>query len=112
MDRYGVHWISEMINRGDYGFPNRSKGEIEVYDFVQSIIGEYANVISNDRTQMEPNERNNWTINHELDIWVPDLNFAIEYQGDYWHSPIHFPERWYNDKEKAIQCQEKGITLV
>ena len=61
---------------------------------------------------MTPNERNGWISNHELDIWIPDLKFAVEFQGDYWHDPLHFPETSYNDKEKQIQCQEKDITLV
>lgn len=112
MDKYGVQWISEMINRGDYGQPHRSKPEIEVFEFIKNIVEDQIEVKSNDMTQMTPNERNGWRSNHELDIWIPDLRFAVEFQGNYWHDPLHFPETAYNDNEKQIQCQEKGITLV
>ena len=61
---------------------------------------------------MTPNERNGWKYNHELDIWIPDMKIAIEFQGDYWHNPLLFPKTAYNDIEKSIQCEEKGITLV
>lgn len=61
---------------------------------------------------MTPNERNGWKYNHELDIWIPDMKIAIEFQGDYWHNPLLFPKTAYNDIEKSIQCKEKGITLV
>ena len=76
---------------------NRSKGELQVFEFVKTIIGESIEVMTNDRTQMVPNERNQWKCNHELDIWIPELNFAIEFNGTHWHDPLLFPEKWYND---------------
>ena len=87
-------------------------GEIQLFDYVKSIVPYDIEIHSNDRTQMTPNDRNNWKSNHELDIWIPELRIAIEYQGSYWHNPILFPEKAYNDEEKRIQCTEKGITLI
>ena len=43
----------------------------------------------------------------ELDIFIPDYNLAIEYNGNYWHS---FYEPNYH-KEKTMLCLEKGIKL-
>ena len=47
--------------------------------------------------------------NHELDIWLPDIKVAIEYNGTYWHS---LPIILESDKFKQIQCESKGIRLI
>ena len=69
-------------------------------------------IVENDRTQMTPNDRNGWKYNHELDIWIPDLRIAIEYNGTYWHDGKKFPQMKMSDEEKVIQCKEKGIELI
>ena len=84
-----------------------SKGEKEVLEYVRSIYN--GTIIENDRTQMEPNNDNKWIENHELDIWLPDIRVAIEYNGTYWHS---IPSIIESDKFKKIQCESKGIRLV
>lgn len=43
----------------------------------------------------------------ELDIFIPDYNLAIEYNGNFWHS-LYEPN--YH-KEKTLLCIEKGIKL-
>ena len=45
----------------------------------------------------------------ELDIYYPELNIAIEYQGNYWHNR---PETKERDKRKKKLCKEKGIKLI
>ena len=46
----------------------------------------------------------------ELDIFIPEMNIAIEINGLYWHSD-KFRDKWYHfDKWKA--CNENGITLL
>jgi len=52
-----------------------SKGEKEVLDYIKSIYSGW--VIENDRLNISP---------YELDIVIPDLGIAIEYNGDYFHS--------------------------
>lgn len=84
-----------------------SKGEKEVLEYVRSIYN--GTIIENDRTQMEPNNDNKWIENHELDIWLPDIRVAIEYNGTYWHS---IPSIIESDKFKKIQCESKGIKLI
>ena len=84
-----------------------SKGEKEVLEYVRSIYN--GTIIENDRTQMEPNSDNNWIENHELDIWLPDIKVAIEYNGTYWHSLPNIVE---SDHFKKLQCESKGISLV
>jgi very-short-patch-repair endonuclease len=45
----------------------------------------------------------------ELDIYYPELNIAIEYQGNYWHN---LPEKRETDRRKKSICKEKGIKLL
>ena len=84
---------------------SQSKAEKEVQEFVKSLF-EYETVICNDRTQI---------LNHntgyylELDVYLPNLNKAIEYNGIFWHSK---PEQKIKDKIKKDQCKEKGIDLL
>lgn len=47
----------------------------------------------------------------EMDIYIPGKNFAIEYNGIYWHSEANGKGRAYHhDKWKA--CKDKGIQLI
>jgi len=64
----------------------------------------------------------------ELDFYFPENNFAIEFQGDYWHGNpkifkatdkiksnrdfILVSEVWERDAHKQKLCEEKGIELV
>ena len=47
----------------------------------------------------------------ELDIWLPDLNIAIEYCGLYWHSEQKILDSDYH-LSKLNSCQELGIRLI
>lgn len=43
----------------------------------------------------------------EADLFIPDLDLAIEVDGDYWHS-----EKLVADKRKSDYLTSRGITLV
>lgn len=45
----------------------------------------------------------------ELDIYLPKLNLAFEYNGLYWHSE-QFKDNYYH-KDKTDKCKEKEIDL-
>ena len=78
--------------------------------FIKSI---YSGVVLENCFQvLEPNEQNGWKANHELDIYMPDLKLAVEFNGDYFHDYEKFPEVKVNDDFKRIQCEEKGIRLL
>lgn len=47
----------------------------------------------------------------ELDIYIPSLNFAIEYNGIYWHQE-QFGKNKYFHLDKLRKCEEKGIKLL
>lgn len=44
---------------------------------------------------------------YELDIYIPSLNKAIEYDGTYWHRNTQI-----KDADKDSQCREAGIQLL
>ena len=80
-----------------------SKTEKEIAQIVES---QGIKIKRNDRTQII----NPLTSNKlELDIWVPKLNKAIEFNGKYWHS---FKDKIIRDKIKTKQCVKKGIKLL
>jgi len=81
----------------------------------QKIISEYVkDIIDDDSIKISINNRKEISP-LELDIYVPDKKFAIEYNGNFWHS-----EFWLTDKKKSKWnhlnktklCQEKGIRLL
>jgi hypothetical protein len=81
-----------------------SKGEKEVLEYIKTIYT--GKIIENDRTTILNNLTNR---NLELDIWMPELNLAIEYNGLYWHSDEYSMK---NDSIKLEECKNKGITLM
>lgn len=46
----------------------------------------------------------------ELDIYIPELRLAIEFNGTYWHSDI-YKDRDYH-QQKTIDCAKQGIRLI
>ena len=46
----------------------------------------------------------------ELDIYIPDKNIAIEFNGVYWHSEKFKPRTYHYDKWLA--CKNQGIQLI
>lgn len=78
-----------------------SKGQQEIYDFLSG----YVNVIQNDRTVIGP---------YEIDLYFPDINVGIEYNGLYWHSfdRKETKEEVFKHVNKLNICKENGITLI
>lgn len=77
----------------------RSKAEIELYEFVKSL---YPNV-AHSTTGLLNNEL------FELDLYIASLQKAIEFDGEYYHSDFRACER---DGRKDIDCENKGISLM
>jgi len=99
--------ISWHVWRRGYGCPKCgtkiSKGELEVRDFVKSLGIE---VSANNRNQIfNPDTGRNF----ELDIFIPEFNRAIEYNGEYWHNS---EERKNCDDIKRQLCELGNIGLL
>ena len=83
---------------------SKSKQEKELFEIIKSFT--FETVIENDRTQiLNPKTRRYL----ELDILIPNLNKAIEFNGEYWHASDYSK---YKDKQKVIQCKNKNIDLL
>ena len=78
-----------------------SKMEQEVSAYVKEILFG-VDVVENTRKIISP---------YELDIYIPDKNIAIEFNGLYWHSEQAGKTRNYH-KKKWEKCQEKGVQLI
>ena len=74
-----------------------SKGEKEVAAFVKEIYNGL--VIENDRSVLNPKE---------LDVYLPEIGFAVEYNGDYWHR--NKPKGYHSNKTN--RCADQGIKLL
>jgi hypothetical protein len=98
------HEITQKVNnhlRGT-GCPkcNRfNKKESSIFDFIkENYSGE---IIQSDRKILN---------GQELDIYLPDLNLAFEFNGLYWHSEIYKDRMYHLNKTK--KCLEYGIQLI
>ncbi|NBP01348.1 MAG: hypothetical protein EBU90_14635 [Proteobacteria bacterium] len=79
-----------------------SQGELEVYNFVLSLLKENE-VLKNVRGVIG---------GLELDIYVPKHRFAIEYNGLFWHSEAsgRYLNGYHVQKKKA--CEKNNIKLL
>jgi len=76
----------------------RSRGEKEVFDWINSINTKYT---------ITPNKKFG---NLEVDIFIEELNIAIEFNGLYWHSERHKPSKYHQEKSETLE--DKGINLL
>jgi hypothetical protein len=81
-----------------YPVNNISRGEIEIAEWIQSIYS--GDIQRNVRNVIAPKE---------LDIYIPNKNFAIEHNGLYWHSEERLGANYHVDKMN--ECREKNIHL-
>lgn len=96
-------WMATASDiRNDYWCPHcpiiRSQQEIELFETIKQI---YPDVIHNIKGLFSSSSM-------ELDIYIPSLKKAIEYDGEYWHSR---PEAIKRDNIKNKECVDKDINL-
>jgi len=97
--------IWQLIQRG-YTCPvcnprqkGDSKPEQEITEFIKTLG---SNVIENSRSIIKPKE---------LDVYIPNLKIAIEYDGLYWHSEEMILDPFYH-LNKTLECEKQGIRLI
>lgn len=73
----------------------------EVEDYILSILGNNIQIKRDDRSIISP---------LELDIYIPSLKIAIEFDGKYWHNSERISKNYHLNKTKL--CEEKGIKLI
>ena len=81
-----------------------SRKENELKEFIKSLGLKFR---ENSRKIIPP---------YEIDIFIPSLNIAVEYNGLYWHSKEVLEKRLEDYKNyhlnKLEKCEEKGIRLI
>lgn len=80
--------------------------EREILSLVKNLVKRKLKIINNCRSVII-NPLTGYNL--ELDIWIPELKKAIEYNGKYWHSSEEVKIR---DSIKIKQCKEKNIDLL
>jgi hypothetical protein len=81
-----------------YCVPAGSKEEKEVVDWLRTVYtGE---IVENSRSIISPKE---------LDIYLPEKRFAIEYNGLYWHSGDRIDKKAHLNK--TVACKQQDIKL-
>ena len=101
--KHGEFWQRPYDHLNGHGCPHCanliSRGEIEIYEFLCDKIGidkvflHNRNILGNGR---------------EIDIYIPDLKFGIEYNGLIWHSEENGKVKGYH-LEKTEICNKNGV---
>ena len=82
-------------------YPYQSSGELRLKQIVVELTSE--EILTNSRGGLIPFK--------EIDIFIPSLNIALEYNGGYWHSMVHKSIYKNYHKNKTEQCLKKDIRL-
>lgn len=77
-----------------------SKGEKELCQYIKSVYS--GKVLENTRKFIG---------RKELDIYLPELKLAFEYNGNYWHALYEEKDPGYHDHKRQL-CKDAGITLI
>lgn len=98
-----IEEIEKYSKEGSHTNAYTSKPEKEVVEYIKSI---YSGSISENDTSVVPN------LNHrtfELDIYLPELKLAFDFNGSYWHS-TKYKDKYYHQR-KVECCRKAGIQI-
>jgi hypothetical protein len=105
IEKYGtdkIHEVPEIMEKRIAAYTNRepSGGEKELKEWLESqgfmVVKRY----------MGGNKP------MEIDIFIEDKMFAIEYNGDYWHSEANKTIHKNYHRNKTVRASELGIDLI
>jgi len=103
----------ENIARAEFGFKKIGEGWVSETLLYNIITHLYPNHL------IIRHHRPNWLDRLELDIFLPDLKLAFEYQGQQhfhaikaWGGEKALKDLQERDKKKAHLCHQNGITLI
>jgi hypothetical protein len=96
--RYSLN-INLCTNCYPIGSSHISGLEQKLYEFIKN---NYNNeIITSCRNIIKP---------YELDIYIPELNLAFEFNGLFWHNENNIHKKYHQNK--TDMCEEKGIQLI
>lgn len=91
------HIICTNCNPTLKGYSSQEK---ELLDFIKEIYN--GEIIENSRSIISP---------YEIDIYLPEVRLAIEYNGNFFHSIKNVKSKNYHENKTKL-CLEQGIQLV
>lgn len=109
-DFFTIRWFGRHLD--PFLSEDRLKGvsrvEKEFQEMVSLVVPSDVNAVFNDWKTISP---------YQLDILIPELNIAIEFNGNYWHSDKFLMKNHNMTSEeyhtmKSLMCKEKGINLL
>lgn len=124
--KYGIGWKSlglEKIKIGNYVFISNddiplielykkerknlytSIKEKELLTYIKSIYN--GKVLENDINTVRTGHKNRF---FELDIYLPELRIAFDFNGMYWHSD-KYKDKYYHQR-KLLKCYDAGVQLI
>jgi len=77
---------------------SKSGKEKQLLEFISSNYD--GEILTNNKT----------IIGTELDIYLPSLKLALEFNGVYWHNELNVPNNYHLNKTEM--CEEKNIQLI
>jgi hypothetical protein len=89
------HWDWEVFSNVNH----QSKEELQVLNYIKSIYS--GEIIENYRFEKK----------YEIDIFLPELNLGIEYNGLYWHCEERGRGKKYHIN-KTLKAKENNIRLI
>ena len=108
----GHEWFARVAYRSKGGGCPRcsgSKMEENLAELIRNLLPENARILRNDRQLIKP---------YELDILIPEIHLAFEFNGDYWHNNENIRKRHpqfdssnHFDDFKKQKCEERGVKL-
>ena len=102
----GHSWKAVVADRKRFGCPHCcnkvSKQETELAEYVGSMLSDETTMVTSNRSLLG---------GLELDIYIPDLDIAIEYNGLYWHAESQGKDKNYH-YNKWKMCADQGIQLI
>jgi len=97
-----IQTVYHYLNKHKLRNPFQSSYEVEIVNYLKSLGVD--RIIQNSRSIL-PSRK-------ELDIYLPDYNIAIEFNGIYWHhEDIQHISRNYH-KQKFDEAEQLGIQLI
>ena len=97
-----MYKISSFLPRCLNCFPYISGSSLQQKQLVQFCKQYYPNLIQNDRELIKP---------LELDIVIPEIKLAIEFNGNFWHSLEYIKDRNYH-LNKVLKVNQVGYRLI
>ena len=94
------HRVLNNISLNTITHPVDSKQSFKEQQLIDFIKLHTTNVKTRNKTILE---------GKELDIYLPDFNLGIEFNGLYWHSEVNKTNDYHLNK--TILCEERGINL-